>query len=264
MNTMSQPPVASDVTGEEGEPPSRRAEPADPARRVPTDAHPATPAQHTPSVRRSARRCEAPTLTDDARAVSIELDDQTGRLCADEHDEVRRLAVAGVGDVVVAVAPVDASRADAVADVAGVSHSDGGEVRVRIVDDDEMAAAHTRYMGVAGTTDVITFDAASGGAASGEPLDADLLVCLDEATRQAASRGHARAHELVLYILHGVLHCLGYDDRDESAFERMHAEEDRLLRGIGLGPIFHDGGGVHGSGVSRRESGDAAAGGERC
>ena len=35
---------------------------------------------------------------------------------------------------------------------------ESGEVRVRLVDDAEMATAHERYAGVAGTTDVLTFD----------------------------------------------------------------------------------------------------------
>ena len=111
----------------------------------------------------------------------------------------------------------------------------GGEVRVRVIDDTEMATAHERYSGIAGTTDVLTFDLRDDAAG---PLDVDILVCLDEAKRQAAARGHLPEHELLLYAVHGVLHCLGHDDHDSQAFERMHAEEDRVLAEIGLGPIF--------------------------
>ncbi len=115
-----------------------------------------------------------------------------------------------------------------------------GEVRVRVVGDSAMAAAHERYSGVAGTTDVLTFDLRSAGEREGEPnrMDVDVLVCLDEARRQTALRGHLLEHEILLYIVHGVLHCLGHDDHDDAAFARMHALEDEVLTAIGVGPIF--------------------------
>jgi rRNA maturation RNase YbeY len=110
-----------------------------------------------------------------------------------------------------------------------------GEVRVRLVGDAEMAPAHERYCGVAGTTDVLTFDLADE---PGGPLDADLLVCVDEARRQARARGIEVAAELMLYIAHGVLHCLGHDDHDEAGAGRMHAIEDQWLSAIGLGRVY--------------------------
>lgn len=113
-----------------------------------------------------------------------------------------------------------------------------GEARARLVGDDEMSVSHMRHMGVPGTTDVITFDLAEGSAASGAALDVDLLICVDEAERQAARRGITRGRELLLYALHGVLHCLGHDDTDERAAAAMHEMEDRTLRAIGLGPIY--------------------------
>ncbi|MBK7403518.1 MAG: rRNA maturation RNase YbeY [Phycisphaerales bacterium] len=110
-----------------------------------------------------------------------------------------------------------------------------GEIRARLVDDQAMAAAHARWSGVPGTTDVLTFDLRD--TAEG-PLDVDLLLCTDEAARQAAPRGHTVAREILLYLIHGVLHCLGYDDHDEADAARMHAEEDRLLDAAGIGATY--------------------------
>lgn len=109
-----------------------------------------------------------------------------------------------------------------------------GEVRVRVVNDAQMAAAHERYSGIPGTTDVLTFDLA------GEPgvLDVDILVCVDEARRQAAARGHSVERELLLYVVHGVLHCLGHDDHDEAGAAAMHAREDEILGAIGVGATY--------------------------
>ena len=127
-----------------------------------------------------------------------------------------------------------------------------GEVRVRVVEDAVMAAAHEGFAGVPGTTDVLTFDLAEpglGGAGGSDILDVDILVCVDEAARQGAARGHAVERELLLYIVHGVLHCLGHDDHDPAAAARMHAEEDRVLELLGIGATYAPGGRANGEGA---------------
>ncbi|MBL8887909.1 MAG: rRNA maturation RNase YbeY [Phycisphaerales bacterium] len=119
----------------------------------------------------------------------------------------------------------------------------GGEVRVRVIADDEMSKMHEEYAGVPGTTDVLTFDMSvdeGDGGGGVPPLDVDLVVCLDEAQRQASARGHGATPqlELLLYTLHGVLHCLGHDDHEEPSFRAMHDAEDAILTAIGVGPVF--------------------------
>lgn len=116
----------------------------------------------------------------------------------------------------------------------------GGEVRVRVIADAEMAQMHEEYAGVPGTTDVLTFDMSVDEGSGVPPLDVDLVVCLDEAQRQASARGHGETPqlELLLYTLHGVLHCLGHDDHEEPSFRAMHDAEDAILTSIGVGPVF--------------------------
>lgn len=113
-----------------------------------------------------------------------------------------------------------------------------GECRVQVIADAAMADAHETYGGVPGTTDVLTFDLTDGEGAGRGELDVDIMVCLDEAERQAIARGHEPRRELLLYAIHGVLHCLGHDDHDDDAFARMHAEEDRLMEWLGVGATF--------------------------
>jgi probable rRNA maturation factor len=114
-----------------------------------------------------------------------------------------------------------------------------GDLRIRIVGDETMSEAHLRYGGEPGTTDVLTFDLAEPTTAAGPPaLDTDILICFDMAARQAAACGHSPEHELLLYIIHGVLHCLGYDDHSESASAAMHRREDEILTAIGIGPVY--------------------------
>lgn len=113
-----------------------------------------------------------------------------------------------------------------------------GEVRVRLVGDDEMADAHQKYSNIPGTTDVLTFDMRES--ADG-PLDVDVLVCVDEARRQAAANAVTPREEALLYIVHAMLHCLGYDDHDEADSARMHQREDEILEAIGVGRVFGKG-----------------------
>jgi len=109
-----------------------------------------------------------------------------------------------------------------------------GEVRVRLVDDTEMAHIHERDTGVVGTTDVLTYDLGT----SGRVLDVDVLACVCVARRQALGRGLRVQRELLLYIVHAMLHCVGHDDRDAGDFAAMHEAEDRLLGAIGVGATF--------------------------
>ncbi len=109
-----------------------------------------------------------------------------------------------------------------------------GELLVTVVDDRIMARLHERDTGVPGTTDVLTWNYAQDAGR----LDAEVVVCIDEARRQASARSLTPEHELLLYVVHGVLHCLGHDDHEASARKAMHAEEDRVLCAIGVGPVY--------------------------
>lgn len=155
----------------------------------------------------------------DPPALAIEAHDPTAALREEELGALRALAAA--------CGAVLAQRLGA-----------RGEVRARVVRDAEMARIHLERMRVEGTTDVLTFDMGDGSGA----VDADVLVCADVARREAAARGPGDAmsavRELALYIVHGALHCLGFDDHDEADAARMHAMEDAILDAAGAGRVF--------------------------
>jgi probable rRNA maturation factor len=116
----------------------------------------------------------------------------------------------------------------------GFLHLDYSDVSVRVVDDGEMSLLHMKHSGVAGTTDVLTFD--NGG--DEHSIQADIAICIDVAKREAKQRNHSLQNELLLYIVHGILHCCGFDDHDKTAHALMHAEEDRVLSAIGVGKVW--------------------------
>jgi len=114
---------------------------------------------------------------------------------------------------------------------------------VRLLDDASMAALHERHLGIPGPTDVLTFsepavDRAVDPAVEGAALEVDLAIGASVAAREAAGREHPFEHEVLLYVVHGLLHALGHGDHDPDDAARMHAEEDRLLEAIGVGRVF--------------------------
>lgn len=126
------------------------------------------------------------------------------------------------------------SRLDAMV-AALMPHLDArGEARVRLVDDDEMSRTHARTHADPSTTDVISLNLAEAPGV----LDADLVVCADAARRHAGDDPERMAREILLYILHGLLHCLGHDDLDRDSHARMHALEDDLLTRAGIGRVY--------------------------
>ncbi len=140
-------------------------------------------------------------------------------------------------DVATSQEEPDASLGDSLS--VGVEHDGVGELTLVLVDDGQMNAMHERYSGVAGTTDVLTFDHRDDPADVSEPVFADLVLCVDEASRQASQRGVTLREELLLYAVHGIMHLLGEDDREHAAHERMHRREDEVMTKLGLAGLFY-------------------------
>ena len=120
------------------------------------------------------------------------------------------------------------------ADLAGIKQL---QLSIAIVDDEQMSALHEQYMDITGTTDVLTFDL-SDDPADPSIIEGELVLCVDEAARQANARGHQTRDELLLYGLHGLLHLMGYDDHDDEDYKKMHHREDQLLTEAGFSALF--------------------------
>lgn len=108
-------------------------------------------------------------------------------------------------------------------------------ISIRIVDDAGMIEMHRQYLGKSGTTDVLSFDLSD---AFEDRQNFVLIVNAQLAARQAKRRGHTAQAELALYITHGLLHNLGYDDADKEQARRMHRAEDAVLDRHGFGPVY--------------------------
>ena len=108
------------------------------------------------------------------------------------------------------------------------------QLAVFFVDAPAMAGVNETHLGHDGPTDVITFDyGRPPGAGRDEAwLCGDLFVCLDVARTQAADFGTTWPAEVLRYVIHGLLHLRGYDDRAAVDRRAMKVQENRLLRGL--------------------------------
>jgi probable rRNA maturation factor len=106
----------------------------------------------------------------------------------------------------------------------------GGSFGVRFVSDRKMRRTNRFYRSLDKTTDVLSFPGEEGGPGDGgEELRhvGDVLISVPMARRQATAAGHGVERELRVLILHGLLHCLGYDhETDQGEMERL----ERRLR----------------------------------
>jgi len=105
-----------------------------------------------------------------------------------------------------------------------------GSVEVAFVDDATIADLHLRFMGIPGPTDVITFPLSEDeDPPTEEATLGEVVVSTETALRQGPEYGLDPVDEALLYVVHGVLHLLGYDDLDETDADRMAARQREIL-----------------------------------
>ncbi|MBN1360039.1 MAG: rRNA maturation RNase YbeY [Sedimentisphaerales bacterium] len=137
--------------------------------------------------------------------------------------------------------PVDAARLEAlVAYVCERFDLSGATVSIGIVDDAEISVLNERFLNHEGTTDCLSFDL-SDDPDSGAPRVFDLVVNGQMAVRQAVQRGHSSEAELALYVTHGLLHQLGFDDANPEQAQAIHRTEDEILQHLGYGIVYNTG-----------------------
>jgi len=106
------------------------------------------------------------------------------------------------------------------------------ELGINLVGAREMTLVNENFLQHEGSTDVITFDHLDPRSQTPDPrpqLHGELFVCVDEAVLQARQFGTNWQSEMVRYVVHGVLHLNGHDDREAAARRKMKRAENRLM-----------------------------------
>jgi probable rRNA maturation factor len=111
------------------------------------------------------------------------------------------------------------------------------DVSLAFVDNPTIHRLNRRYLEHDEPTDVLTFPLSAPNA---RKLAGELVVGVEVAQAQALERGHDVQAELELYVIHGLLHLCGYDDKSAEAVDRMRERERRYLGELGLPDIAPD------------------------
>jgi probable rRNA maturation factor len=103
------------------------------------------------------------------------------------------------------------------------------EIGILLVDDRRIARLHGEWFDDPTPTDVITFDLSAGGMLAG-----DIAVSTETARRMAREVGWTPRQEVAYYVIHGLLHLTGYDDRTPTDRRAMRSRERAVMKAIGL------------------------------
>jgi len=93
------------------------------------------------------------------------------------------------------------------------------ELFVWLVSDRRIAQLHRQFLGQSGPTDVLTFQ------------HGEIFISVETAKRHAWEFGSSLQRELCLYIVHGLLHLHGFDDKTRRAARKMAKTQQEILRG---------------------------------
>ena len=90
-------------------------------------------------------------------------------------------------------------------------------IEISILSDHDIGEVHAQFLNDPTPTDVITFH------------HGEILASAETAAREAKTRKWPVERELLLYLIHGLLHLHGYDDHAPDDRERMHQHQGEIL-----------------------------------
>lgn len=108
------------------------------------------------------------------------------------------------------------------------------DLSVHISDDDRLQQLNKQYMGIDAPTDVLSFPVSFDNPETGGYYLGDIIISYPTATRQAEQAGHPVGDELVLLVVHAVLHLLEYDHDTPEEKAAMWALQDKILTALGV------------------------------
>ncbi len=116
------------------------------------------------------------------------------------------------------------------------------ELGVTVVDDSEILELNREYREKDSVTDVLSFPQFYGREDlledllddKAETLIGDVVICYEQAQRQAEEYGTGLTREMLYLFVHSVMHLFGYDHMDEEEKAVMRAREEEVLSAIGV------------------------------
>lgn len=108
----------------------------------------------------------------------------------------------------------------------------GGDVTLVLCDDEYIHKLNKEYRSKDKPTDVISFaylEVTDFEVVDGDVAAGDIFISLDTARRQAKEKGHSLKRELEILFVHGLLHCFGFDHRNDEEEAEMEGWAAKVL-----------------------------------
>jgi probable rRNA maturation factor len=121
---------------------------------------------------------------------------------------------------------------DAVTAVLRDSTFTSANISIAIVDDPTMHKLNRQYLEHDYPTDVLSFVLED----TSSHLEGEVILSADTAATEAAEHGWSTAAEMLLYVVHGTLHLIGYRDKSSEDVEEMRAAERKYVSQFGFEP----------------------------
>jgi len=112
------------------------------------------------------------------------------------------------------------------------------EISITIVGNTQFRELNRRYLNRKSISDCLSFDLSDNAEPDSSKLF-EIIVNGELAVKQANLRGHSDQAELALYVTHGLLHNLGFDDSTPGRARKMHQIEDEILQHLGYGLVYN-------------------------
>jgi len=105
-----------------------------------------------------------------------------------------------------------------------------GELTITFATDEEIMRLNRHYRKRNAPTDVLSFAMQEGRhIAKDSCVLGDIVISVGRAKEQAKVFGTSFKEEIELYVIHGILHLVGYDDENLSAEKKMRKKEKELM-----------------------------------
>ena len=108
------------------------------------------------------------------------------------------------------------------------------EISLAFVDNATIHTLNKRYLDHDEPTDVLSFPLSEPGA---KKRAGELVIGAEVAQAAARERGHDVQAELALYVIHGLLHLCGFDDKSDAGAAQMRQRERHYLTALALPDI---------------------------
>jgi len=105
-----------------------------------------------------------------------------------------------------------------------------GDISVALMNDSEIREVNRKHLSHDYETDVISFDLTS----SDQFLEGEIIASLETADREAQEQGWNGDDELLLYVIHGMLHIVGLGDKKPKETKAMRDAEQYYLAQFNL------------------------------